>query len=880
MPTFLTVANYVVNRTHACRMAGLLIANVMIMSSASAQEANSRYLTELRKIQADYCQSLWYPTTQRRPGETGRWDQNDAKQQRIAKLDTRGVDAGLLVLTREAKALSDEVSKVNRDYVKKVEDEGRELVDNLPNLLLDPPEGPDWFKDLLPSLIAESKLDELRRRCKTEEPDFTRRWRVKLAALATNLPALKPFADDPESCSPLSAFSVPIVKWTDQEIGTSHTNPYRLGDLNEPIEFEVEPRPSGSWLYYYRFYLPKVVGPSEFVNLQVTSSTGYVHACFNKVVKQKLGTSNERANASAGKTDQIQYPLEPGEEYLLSVYHIHKPDFGPQWSDTKAIIRLWRGDGTKLPMKLASRVINLEQQKKWLEQQRLSQAAARQRLQKNMLATFASRPEFEGRYAEAGAVHPFKFRVLQFVPGSKAVAGEIEWPTYRGTTRFRGQLVSTNEGEELSFKETDFVPGKASSKLLLGGEYRLKPEARDDKLFMRGELRLQNRVHPLIMQATMIESSSVASVDPPILMKNEKTPTVVGKTPDTSPPKGGKPETPPAPSVKPDDAATVATIAQNVVRPASGLTEKAGELHVFTGVTSYDGPLGVIFSKDGKNALATGDRLRAWDLVRGLQTLDHDQNSYHVALLPNGSKAIFTGYYGSASHALYQMALKKGGLPTHMGELERTTSLAVSRDSKWAAVSRNPGVLVTFDLVKNRKGLELPVNQDVTALAFGETSSTLVTGDDQNGVRVWDLRDGGQLKGRFAGHGKNAAIRMIALSDDGKTVASLSAADNAPDHQGPLTLIFWDRQSLEEKHSVSLGQAGVSSCLSPDWKYALVGEQSGEVGVYSVATGECLETLSGHTEKVTSLAFSPCWRFALTASSDDTVRLWGLEKTK
>lgn len=215
-----------------------------------------------------------------------------------------------------------------------------------------------------------------------------------------------------------------------------------------------------------------------------------------------------------------------------------------------------------------------------------------------------------------------------------------------------------------------------------------------------------------------------------------------------------------------------------------------------------------------------------------------------------------------------------------MGELERTTSLAVSRDSKWAAVSRNPGVLVTFDLVKNQKGLELPINKDVTAMAFSDTSSTLVTGDDQNGVRVWDLREGGQLNGRFTGHGKNAAIRMIAVSEDGKTVASVSASGEAPDQQGPLTLIFWGRHSLEEKHSVSLGQAGVCARLSPDWKYALVGEQSGEVGVYLVETGECLETLSGHTEKVTSLTFSPCWRFALTASSDDTVRLWGLEKTK
>jgi hypothetical protein len=604
-------------------------------------------------------------------------------------------------------------------------------------------------------------------------------------------------------------------------------------------------------------------------------------SCFNKVVKQKLATSNERANASAGKSDQIQFPLPSGEEYLLTVYHVHKPVFGPQWSDTQAVIRLWRGDGAQVPTKLTTRVVNPQQQKKWLELQRLSEVAARQRLQRNTLATLAAQPEFEGRYSEEGAVHPFKLRVLQFVPSSQAVNGEVEWPTFGGSTRFRGQLVSTNEGPELTFKETDFVSGKASSKLLLGGEYRLKPEARDDKLYLRGEVRLQTRVHPLVMQAAMIESAAVAGPDSPPPSKMETSPAVAGKTPRQTLPKGSEKQPPLAtPPTTRTDLPAEMTIAQDVNRPAAGLTHKAGEIHVFSGVTSYDGPRGLLFSKDGKHAFVTGDRLRAWDLARGVQTLDHDQNASYAALSPNGAKAIFVGLIGSASHGLFQMAMKRDAPPpTHFGELERITALAVSRDSKLAVVSRNPGVLVMFDLVKNRKSFELPVNRDITALAFAESSSTLITGDDQNGVRVWDLRDGGQLLGRFTGHGKGAAIQRVTASDDGKLVASLSSSGDSPDQQGPLTLIVWDRQTLEEKHSVSLGQQGVCACLSPDWKYALVGEQSGEVGVYSIASGECLQTLSGHTKKVTSVSFSPCWRFALSASADETVGLWGLEKT-
>jgi len=94
-----------------------------------------------------------------------------------------------------------------------------------------------------------------------------------------------------------------------------------------------------------------------------------------------------------------------------------------------------------------------------------------------------------------------------------------------------------------------------------------------------------------------------------------------------------------------------------------------------------------------------------------------------------------------------------------------------------------------------------------------------------------------------------------------------------------LTLIIWDRAQIKEQHSVSLGAQAISVAISPDWKYALVGEMSGEVLLYSIATGEILETLNGHTGPVTAVAFSPCWKFGLSASSDASVRLWGLANT-
>jgi hypothetical protein len=844
-----------------------VLANVACGPMASGQEANARYLAGLREIQRDYCFELWYPRSRQLPDDEFRWDHNDAKQARIARLDQGGVDRELLALVQEAKTLSDEVSETNRTYLEELREAGKTLRKKLPHLLDDPPELPDLIIPLLPGVAAEVQLHALQRRCRTEEPDFHRRWKLKLAALAMSQPALKPFAADPDSCSPLSAFGVPQVQWHEQEIGAKPASPYRLGELREPIEFEVEPNVDHNWCFYYRFSLPATSSRLEHVTVQLASTQGYVHGCLQRQVKERLDTANQRANAGAGKPDLMQFPLQPGESYLLTVYHIHKPAFGPQWSSTRVRVRMWRGDTTQPPGAITKRVVNVEQQRRWLEQQRLSEAAAHQRLQDLVLTTFAARPAFSGRYSEAGNVHPLTLRVLQYLPDSQAISGEIDWPSYGGSTRFRGQLVKTNQGLEVTFKETDFVPGKASSQLVLGGEYRLRPELKDDQLVLRGDFRLPQRVHPLILSTAAVESAPAATAT----VQNAGEPAA----PASASARAARPATESPPSLP--AAASGESIVQAVTRPASALTHQPGEIAVFSGATAYDGPLGLLFSKDGKTVLATGYHVRAWDLDRRVQVLDFDQNSSFAARPSQGTKTVFVGSVGSASQAVFQFPLSRQAQPpTHLDEIERITALAVSSDGRVAAVSREPGVLAFFDLVKNRRVMELPISFNATALAFA-AASQIVSGDSQEGLRVWDLRGGGRLLGRFDGHGQGAAIKLAAVSEDGRTIASASGPAGEP---GPLTLIFWDKESLQEKHSVSVGQRGTSISLSPDWRFALVGEQSGEVGLYSTSSGECLESLRGHTKPVSAVTFSPCWRFALTAASDDTVRLWGLRETK
>ena len=50
--------------------------------------------------------------------------------------------------------------------------------------------------------------------------------------------------------------------------------------------------------------------------------------------------------------------------------------------------------------------------------------------------------------------------------------------------------------------------------------------------------------------------------------------------------------------------------------------------------------------------------------------------------------------------------------------------------------------------------------------------------------------------------------------------------------------------------------------------------------IWSVQTGECLETFTGHSSEVVSVQFSPDSKYLATGSMDTTAKLWCLEKMK
>jgi dipeptidyl aminopeptidase/acylaminoacyl peptidase len=172
----------------------------------------------------------------------------------------------------------------------------------------------------------------------------------------------------------------------------------------------------------------------------------------------------------------------------------------------------------------------------------------------------------------------------------------------------------------------------------------------------------------------------------------------------------------------------------------------------------------------------------------------------------------------------------------------------------------------------------------VTGVAYSPDGRRCLSGSYDSSVRLWDLETGRQL---HCLRGHLDRVRGVAYSPDGRHGLS-GGCDKA--------LILWDLEAGREVHRFRKHRHWVIAvAFSPDGHRALSGGFDGTVRLWNVAGGEEvggkggwlrhlwalmnlreLRRIAGHSQSVTSVAFAPDGRLALSGSMDRTVRLWDL----
>ena len=191
-------------------------------------------------------------------------------------------------------------------------------------------------------------------------------------------------------------------------------------------------------------------------------------------------------------------------------------------------------------------------------------------------------------------------------------------------------------------------------------------------------------------------------------------------------------------------------------------------------------------------------------------------------------------------------------------ERKKITAVAFNKDGDLVAAALwkkgvKPQVLVwkvsTLELLMDGP-LESEEGEKIYTVQFSPDSRRLATGGISQFVSIWLLAGGSRQKPVTCREEHTGSIRSVAFSPDGKIFTTAS---------GDTTLILWDTFNGDQLAPPLAGHQApvVTAMFSPDGKWLASGSDDHSVILWNVDTRRRVARLSGHTDTVRALAFSP-----------------------
>ncbi|QRV96780.1 hypothetical protein RhiJN_24798 [Ceratobasidium sp. AG-Ba] len=154
----------------------------------------------------------------------------------------------------------------------------------------------------------------------------------------------------------------------------------------------------------------------------------------------------------------------------------------------------------------------------------------------------------------------------------------------------------------------------------------------------------------------------------------------------------------------------------------------------------------------------------------------------------------------------------------------------------------------------------------VNAVTFSADGRVIISGSDDETVRMWDADTGAPTGQLLAGH--LDSVHSVSLSPVGDRIVS-GSYDN--------TVRVWDARSGSLVGKPLLGHSGSVNSVkfSPHGRWIASGSSDSDVRVWNAETGALvIKPISGHVSLVNSVAFSPDGCRLASGSYDRTVRVW------
>ena len=282
------------------------------------------------------------------------------------------------------------------------------------------------------------------------------------------------------------------------------------------------------------------------------------------------------------------------------------------------------------------------------------------------------------------------------------------------------------------------------------------------------------------------------------------------------------------------------------------------------------------FTRDGKKLATAGldGSIRVWDMESGRSTtlLISIPRIHQLIWGPEGRRLACNR--GEDLCMLDTQNAKK--LFCHQLGAHSLVALAYSPDGRHLARSTYMDEVFRIHQYDAHTGEEIRVLEghslDVVSLVFSKDGNSLVSGSNDQTIRIWDCETGKDLRTL-----KGSSALALAISPDGRLLASGSS-------EGAVHL--WNLATGEKVRALTGHAASVRGlAFSPDGgrlvsstgHFRCVWGQDvgdGAVRVWRTPEGEELRVISGYGHCVASAALSPDGQLAASVSRGGPVQLW------
>ena len=254
--------------------------------------------------------------------------------------------------------------------------------------------------------------------------------------------------------------------------------------------------------------------------------------------------------------------------------------------------------------------------------------------------------------------------------------------------------------------------------------------------------------------------------------------------------------------------------------------------------------------------------IKLWNLQNGtVATLGHHDDTVNsIAFSPDGT---FLASGGDD----YVLKLWKVNAKHHIATREHITDRTRSQ-VKAVTFSPNGKMIATggrhaklWDIYTRNQIVTFKHHDWVWTVAFSSDGKLLATGDNSGQVNVWDLQSQQAVTQL---HADSDSVYTVQFSPNDQILASAG-------YEGKVKL--WTVPNWIPHGTLTSNSTISEIRFSPD-SSTLAGTSYKSVHLWAVGTGENIVTLTGHTDWVSTTAFSLDGGALISSGTDGTVRLW------